>query len=235
MIIDRSLNYGRQNIDYFLKCSAPYASVLDLGAGGGSDLLLARHQMPAARLFALEAYLPNIEHLRALNIEANLHNLERDQFPFSDNRLDIVMANQILEHTKEVFWIFHEVTRTLRVGGRFIIGVPNIAALHNRVLLALGRQPSPIKTLSAHVRGFSKGDLLSFLEGCFPSGYKLVDCRGANFYPFPPFFARPLARILPSLAWGIFLLLEKVRPYAREFLDYPTQNAMETPFYTGPE
>ena len=234
-MIDRSLNYGREHTERFLKSSAPFANIVDLGAGSGTDLILARKCSPEARLIALEGYPANIERLVALRIETHAHDLERDRFPFNDESIDIVMANQVLEHIKEIFWIAHEVSRTLRVGGRLIIGVPNLAALHNRVLLALGFQPSPIKALSAHVRGFTRGDLLSFLEGGFPGGYRLLDFRGANFYPFPPVVAKPLARAFPSLAWGIFFLLEKTRPYARGFLEAPVRAAMETPFYTGPE
>lgn len=63
-------------------------------------------------------------------------NIERDPLPFADESVDIFMANQVLEHCKEIFWIFSEVSRCLKPGGCFIIGVPNLAALHNRLLLA---------------------------------------------------------------------------------------------------
>lgn len=232
-MIDRTLNYGRDNIERFLASSMPYSAVLDLGAGGGADLLLARKVSPSARLFALEGNVQNVASLSRMGITAMLHDLERDTFPFVAESLDIVLANQVLEHVKEVFWILHEVSRTLRLGGRAIIGVPNLAALHNRLLLAVGRQPSPIKTLSAHVRGFTRDDLCDFLDGCFPEGYRLVAFRGANFYPFPPFIARPLARAFPTLAWGIFFLLEKARRYEREFLDTAIREKLETPFYVG--
>jgi hypothetical protein len=62
-MIDRSLNYGREHIDYFLKRSAPYKTVLDLGAGSGSDLILARKWTPEARLLSLEGSPPNVERL----------------------------------------------------------------------------------------------------------------------------------------------------------------------------
>jgi len=233
-VINRTLNYGRDNIERFLELSAPYSTVLDLGAGSGADLLLARKVNPSARLLALEGHAPNVAKLAAIGVEALAHDLEHGVFPFPDESLDVVMANQVLEHTKELFWIFHEITRTLRVGGKAIVGVPNLAAFHNRLLLAIGRQPSPVKTLSAHVRGFTRGDLLGFLQGCFPGGYRLADFRGANFYPFPPGIARPLARAFPTLAWGIFFLLEKTRPYGRGFLDAPIREELETPFYLGP-
>ena len=166
-MIDRSLNYGRDIVGRFLEMSAPYQTVLDIGAGGGADLLIARSRSDQAKLLALEGHLPNVEKLRELGIVAHPHRLEHDAFPFADESVDIVIANQILEHTKEVFWIMHEISRVLRVGGRLIVGVPNLAAFHNRILLLLGRQPSPIKTFSAHIRGFTRGDVLNFMEAGF--------------------------------------------------------------------
>jgi hypothetical protein len=52
-------------------------------------------------------------------------------------------------------------------------------------------------------------------------------------YPFPPVLARPLAAIFPGMAWGIFLRLEKQRPYYREFLEFPVRARLETPFFLG--
>jgi SAM-dependent methyltransferase len=232
-MIDRSLNYGRHLIERFLR-AAPFQSVLDIGAGHGDDLLIARSVNPGAQLIGLEAYAPYQEELRRKGVEVHSINIEQDRFPFADASLDIVMGNQILEHTKEVFWIFDQLSRILKVGGRMILGVPNLAALHNRILLALGRQPSPLKNNSAHVRGFTKGDLIELLESGFPGGYQLAGFGGSNFYPFPPPLARPLAAAFPSMAWGIFLHFKKVRPYTGSYLRYPVEQQLETNFYTGP-
>ena len=38
-------------------------------------------------------------------------NIERDDLPLADGQADLIIANQVLEHTKEIFWIFHEVSR----------------------------------------------------------------------------------------------------------------------------
>jgi hypothetical protein len=71
------------------------------------------------------------------------------------------------------------------------------------------------------------------MESCFPSAYRLLRFGGSNFYPFPPILARPLASLFPNMSWGIFFLLEKQRDYSREFLDYPSQERLETNFYVG--
>ncbi len=234
-VIDRSLNYGRRNMGKYLRLASAGKMdvVLDIGAGRGDDLLLALDANPKAALHAIEVYPPYQKELRARGIEVHALNIERDRFPFADGSVDVVMANQILEHVKEIFWVLHEASRILRVDGSLIIGVPNLAAFHNRCLLALGKQPTCLQNQSAHVRGYTKSDLLALVDGPFPGGYGLRKFSGSNFYPFPPLVARPLSALLPNMAWGIFLLLEKCRPYASEFLDHPVKHQLETNFYLG--
>ncbi|MEO8626537.1 MAG: methyltransferase domain-containing protein [Betaproteobacteria bacterium] len=228
------MNYGRHLIGSFLESSRPFSQVVDLGAGHGTDLTIAKGVQPDAQFFGVEVYPPYALELQNAGFNVIAVDIERDALPFDDGTIDIVIANQILEHTKDVFWIFHQVARTLRRGGSLILGVPNLASLHNRLLLALGNQPSPIKTASAHVRGFTKRDILSFTEQCFPGGFALRNFGGSNFYPFPSALARPLARALPNMAWGIFLRIEKVRDYNNEFVQFPVKARLETNFYLGP-
>jgi SAM-dependent methyltransferase len=127
----------------------------------------------------------------------------------------------------------HEISRILKKGGNLIIGVPNLASLHNRLLLLLGEQPSCIQNNSAHIRGYTKKDILKLLDSCFPGGYKLKQFKGSNFYPLPSFLAKPLAHVFPDFAWSIFLRLEKQKPYNKQFLEFPVENQLETNFYLG--
>jgi len=232
-VVDKGLNYGRHLIGQFLQQAGPCSIVLDVGAGGGADLQIARERCPGAALKAVEAYAENQQRLREAGVEVHDTDIERQPLPFEDESVDVVIANQILEHCKELFWILHNVSRVLKRGGWLIVGVPNLASLHNRLLLAVGRQPTVINNSSAHVRGFTRSDLLGLLESGFPGGYRLADYGGSNFYPFSPLIARPLARIMPSMAWGLFLLLEKQLPYARSYLDYLEDHEIETNFFKG--
>lgn len=232
-MIDRSLNYGRHLIEHFLRLAGQFQTVLDIGAGGGYDLMLAKKINSNARLLAVENHPRYAQELVNKGITVYDLDIEKNKLPFPDNSIDIVIVNQVLEHTKEIFWIFHELTRVLKVGGKLLIGVPNLASLHNRILLAFGKQPSSLKSNSAHIRGFTKGDILAFLEGCFPGGFSLKAYGGSNFYPFPPIVARPMARAFPTMAWGIFLMMEKQVSYSGGFLDYPVVNHLETNFYVG--
>lgn len=232
-MIDRNLNYGRPLIRKFLTSVGDYKTAADLGAGTGVDLGIARDVNPRASLHAIEVHKPYADNLRAMGYTVHAVNIEHDRFPFDNESMDVLMANQVLEHVKEVFWIFHEVSRALKVGGHFVVGVPNLASLHNRILLGMGRQPTAIHVNSAHVRGYTKQGLMRFVDDAAPGVYKLVMSGGSNFYPFPPIIAKPLAALLPNMAWGCFLLLKKVKPYDKQFLDYIAPGRLETNFYAG--
>jgi len=44
-------------------------------------------------------------------------NIENESIPVSEGYFDIVIVNQIVEHMKEIFWIFGEISRVLKKGG----------------------------------------------------------------------------------------------------------------------
>ncbi|MCR9142632.1 MAG: class I SAM-dependent methyltransferase [bacterium] len=255
------LNYGRDIIRHWgadlyeeSEASAGLEAfrVLDLGCGHGEDLRNIRAEVeeraeaegernsvsllvtPRVELHGVEGYAPYVAECRAAGIQTHALNIERDPFPGPSASYDLIVANQILEHTKEIFWIFAEVARLLKPGGRFIAGVPNLASFHNRLLLMFGQQPTQIKSMSAHVRGFTKPDMREFAEtgGLF----RLIGFRGSNFYPLPPFLSKPLARLFPTLAWGSFYLLERTEADG-DFLKCLTgdDNFLETPFYGSPQ
>lgn len=238
-LIDHQETYGPHIIRQFLNIAFPEGSskriyITDLGAGSGRDLQICKdyfkHQ---AVTYAVENSDKNIRLLNGqvdhiLNVD-----IEKTALPFANESLDIVIANQVLEHTKEIFWIFHEVTRSLKVGGYFIFGVPNIASLHNRFLLLLGFQPTQHKLCSAHVRPFSKLDTIKFLNICFPSGYCLKSFAGSQFYPLPAKLARIACRMFPNLSFSIFFMVKKIKKYDRSFLDHPINAQLETSFFLG--
>lgn len=231
-LIDHTETYGPHIIRSFLSSLTDVQTVVDIGAGPGRDLKIARDIFPTAKTIAIENYPEYISKLQGID-EVFPANIERDSLPFGDESMDVMMANQVLEHTKEIFWIFHEVTRSLKVGGHLIIGVPNVASLHNRLLLLLGYQPTQHKLYSAHVRPFSKKDTVTFTQVCFPGGYELVKFAGSQFYPLPKPLTRMACRLAPTMAFSIFFMFRKIKPYHREFLEHPIKAQLETPFFLG--
>jgi len=232
-LIDKNLNNGREIIQELLSCcitkNKKYV-IVDLGAGEGKDIS-SLSKLKNNRIHAIENYPPNITILKEMGVKTHNINIESESLPFEDESVDLLIANQILEHCKEIYWIFSEISRVLKVDGKIIVGVPNLASLHNRILLSIGRQPSCININSAHIRGFSKNGMLSFLDQVFINGYKLLAFKGSNFYPFPPKIAVRISKIFPNASAGIFFLLNKQKRYNNEFINAVTKLA--TPYFTG--
>jgi 2-polyprenyl-3-methyl-5-hydroxy-6-metoxy-1,4-benzoquinol methylase len=231
--VDVQEQYGRHVIEKMLARLSTVHLACDLGVGYGHDLSLVRKRFPEARLIGID-YVENQKLLlQERGIELQVFDLEREALPFDDGSVDLVIANQVLEHMKELFWISHQVALKLRLGGHMIIGVPNIGALHNRLTFLFGKQPSQMKSYSAHVRGFTAYEIPHFFSVCFPGGFQCELLCGAQFYPFPRLLARILARLFPTLAHSTFYLMQKTAPYAAEFLKHPVEAGLATPFFLG--
>jgi SAM-dependent methyltransferase len=232
-LIDVDEQYGRHVIQKFVGEISAVDVACDLGVGQGSDLGIVRSKFPKSHCHGIDFTTTNATKLLNSGIELHQMDLERDLLPFGNQSTDLIVANQVYEHLKEIFWVSHEVSRTLKVGGHLIIGVPNICALHNRIRFLAGVQPTQMKSYSAHIRGFGPNEIPKFLEVCFPGGYKLRGFTGAQFYPFPKKISRSLSRLAPSFSQSVFYLFEKRLPYVDQFLQHPELAQLETKFFVG--
>ncbi|MFN3604099.1 MAG: class I SAM-dependent methyltransferase [Leptonema sp. (in: bacteria)] len=241
------LNYGREiilewAIDYIIKNykikNQKSFTILDQGCGHGDDLInisseVKKRNLPVkVQLIGIENYELYVNECKQKGIKVYSLDIEKDWYPFKDQSIDIIISNQVLEHTKEIFWIVEQFTRIHKPDGILIVGVPNLASLHNRILLLFGQQPTAQQSLGPHVRTFTLPDLKVFLET--NQFYKFLDRKGSNFYPFPPTISRVLAKMFPSLAWGLFAKFQRTEKKGR-FIDYLQENLLETPFYGSPQ
>ncbi len=225
-------NYGRHHLNNFVaKNASRIVDVLDIGAGKGEDLEIVKREIPDCRIVACEWNMENCKKIESLGAKAFQCDLERDNLPFEDSKFDLIIADQIFEHLKDIFWVSHEVSRTLTVGGFLYIAVPNLASFHNRVLLLFGHQPTCNYSVGPHVRGYTVADLEKFFSSGPNKVWELVSVKGANFYPFPKPFSTVLARLFPKAAVGSVLVFKKVSSYNGHFLDLP--KGLETNFFVG--
>jgi SAM-dependent methyltransferase len=230
-----SLNYGREIVRVWALDHASSLqstpNILDLGPGPGTDLAgIAEGLRAPANMHGLDILDSQIDGAGEKGFKVVNVDIERQRYPFADGSLDIVLANQVIEHTKEIFWVFSEVSRILTAGGLFVVGVPNLASLHNRIALMCGLQPPTIRVLGPHVRGFTRESFIEFAE-C--GGYfKMLEVRGSNFYPFPPWIAVRLARALPTLAVSLYFRIQRTDKHGT-FLEALRDVDTTTRYFTG--
>lgn len=230
--VDHGETYGRHILKKATRNLKPSLCV-DLGCGGGDDLLIIKNRNHNCRCVGIDFRGWNKEKLTSLDIELLEINVENQPLPFDDESVDIIIANQIFEHAKEIYWINHEIFRSLKIGGYLYLGVPNVLSFHNRILGIFGIHPTNAKLISAHIRSFSKKDTFLFYREIGRGVVSIESFYGSQFYPFPKMLARPLATVFPSLAFSIFFLIRKTAKYNNEFIEWPSMVRLETNYYTG--
>ena len=105
----------------------PGETVLDLGSGGGIDVLLsARRVGPTGKAYGLDMTDEMLELARDNQRKVAAHNVEFlkgqiENIPLPDNSVDVIISNCVINLSADKDRILQEAFRVLRPGGRFAV------------------------------------------------------------------------------------------------------------------
>ena len=164
-------------------------TVLDLGSGGGIDVLLsARRVGPSGRAFGLDMTDEMLSVAEENKRKSGLENVtflkgEIENIPLPDNSIDVIISNCVINLSGDKDRVLREAFRVLKPGGSLVFQIPSHPAWTIKgmmwrclplwlcgVLLRLKTR----QAVNMEMHGIARRDVLDLLR---EQGTKVMGCR----------------------------------------------------------
>lgn len=128
----------------------PTTELLDVGCEDGAWTERLRRRLGTApgHVHGLEIVEQEARRARARGFDVRTADIN-DRWPFDNASIDIVHANQVIEHVQRLDHFVAEAKRIVRNGGLAIVCTENLASWHNLAALLLGYQPFSATNVSS--------------------------------------------------------------------------------------
>ncbi|MDR1989887.1 MAG: arsenite methyltransferase [Acidobacteriaceae bacterium] len=159
---------------------APGETVLDLGSGGGIDVLLSARRVGASgKAYGLDMTDEMLALARENQRKAGVTNVEFlkgeiEQIPLPDNSVDVVISNCVINLSADKDQVLREVFRVLKPGGRFAVSD----------IVTRGEMPEPLRRDALLWAGCISGALqdTDYAAKLAAAGFERIDIEPTRVY-----------------------------------------------------
>jgi len=187
--------------------------LLDVGCGGGSLLFPFVKYHDCYGVDVSEAQLKLAE---MRGIKTYRTDMESEDLPFENESFDLIVCSETIEHLLNPDNLLHEIHRTLRLGGTFILTFPNVNQPISWPMQILFDLPPRFSARykSPHVRDYTLRLIRAILANF---EFEIVRVAGTYVFPFEGKFSQWMATRFPRFGEKVIVVSEKHRktPAAR--------------------
>ncbi len=143
--------------------SSKNSTIVDLGVGTG--------------IMAYDLYKRGYMDVKLVDVENKITlespypfyraDLNFDALPFEDASIDAIVANSVIEHLDNPYFILQEAGRVIKSGGFAIVTIPNIFSLRSRFLFLFKGDMRGYSVTNNHKSLFTKATLTKAISGIF--------------------------------------------------------------------
>jgi SAM-dependent methyltransferase len=182
----------------------PRSSICDLGCDDGEWTMQLARACHSDHVYGIEIVPERAEEAKKRGVEVAVTDLD-GRFPYPDGSMDVVHANQVIEHVPDIDHFMAETGRVLRPEGVAVISTENGSSWHNIFAATMGWQIFSSTNISKHAGGLGnplaihRGDpqalaswthktIFNFrglIELAEIHGLKVVAVMGAGYHPLP--------------------------------------------------
>lgn len=199
---------NRRNI-LELAAEEPLANLCDLGCDDGEWTVEVAKASHSDHVYGIEIVPDRADQAKARGVQVAVTDLDH-RFPFDDGSMDLVHANQVIEHVPDIDHFMGETNRILRPSGVAIISTENGSSWHNVFAALMGWQIFSATNISKRTGGLGNPlaihrgtpheldswthktifNFRGLIELAEIHGLKVVHVIGAGYHPLPAYVGR---------------------------------------------
>lgn len=202
---NRAMELNKKNILSFINENSK-SHILDLGCDDGEWTCYLGEKAGSNHLHGIEivSSAANIANSKGVAVEiADLSEI----FPYESSFMDVVHANQVIEHVPNIDHFISEIKRVLKPGGKVVISTENGSSWCNLFAALMGWQIFSLTNVSVMAGGIGNPLALHKSSGAQSSwthktifnycglrdllkvyGFEDVKLKGAGYFPLPAEF-----------------------------------------------